>query len=502
MADDLEKLGGEPEDELPEEPESRSSRRQTGAASRPTTRDTALRRILAPENRSKLVMAGGVLVLGLGGVFFLTNGSSGSGVTSKVNLPSEGTNTHFHSGQNSTPAYAHQYQKYQNQKAATALSHGQSYAPGFTQTTGSGSMSINVPKPASSGKPKHKKAAHFHASQYQTGGSQTKTQQPASDKQAVQYELTEMQALGNSFDTAKHKLSVDEYRPARRSGQASPAQAASKASVGSKSKASAKAGSSTNPSSKEGSSPALIGPGKLYYAVVDTSVDSDQPGTPVMATLEDGPLAHSRLLGNFTRHGDHLVIQFKTLTLPNQASFPIKAVATSPSTNRAAVESSYNNHDFSRYAWLVAGAFLRGVGNSASDVGTSVTSTLGGFSAVTSPRSIGQDALSSLGTVGRTVGNIGVQNFNRIKPTVREAKGHGIGILFLKPLRRATVEKAIHGQTAGKLPSVSTGAAAKQRPAPHLNMSMGGVGRVRRRGVGSGFYHPAHRLRVQQYSGS
>jgi hypothetical protein len=190
----------------------------------------------------------------------------------------------------------------------------------------------------------------------------------------------------------------------------------------------------------------MIGPGNVYYAEMTTRVYSDQPG-PVTAVVEDGPLANATLIGNYTRHGNRVVIEFDIATLPNHSSLPIKAIAVDSNTNRTAIMTSYNDHDLDRFSWLLGGAFLQGMGQSAQQSGTAITSNLGGFEALTSPRSLGQDSLNALGTVGQTLGDIGVQQFESIKPTVRVHMKYGIGLLFIKPVFASSVEAALAGQT-------------------------------------------------------
>jgi hypothetical protein len=202
--------------------------------------------------------------------------------------------------------------------------------------------------------------------------------------------------------------------------------------------------------------PAMIGPGNVYYAMMTTSVDTDQPG-PVTAVVEDGPLANATLIGSYTRHGDHVVVEFQIATLPNHSSFPIEAIAVDANTNRTAIMTSYSNHDLDRFSWLLGGAFLQGIGQSAQQSGTSITSNLGGFEALTSPRSLGQDSLNALGTVGQTLGDIGVQQFESIKPTVRVHMKYGIGLLFIKPVFASAVEQAAAGNTQNGGGSINNG---------------------------------------------
>ncbi len=468
MSDDLNGIGSEPP-HSPDDPALTASQQRPRRAARPPG---AMSRLRAPENRSKVVLAGGLLVAGLVVLLVIRHESANIGVQRKVDIAKTPGGVSFESGQVSTPAFAQTYQESQTQQASQAYTSGESYAPGYTQAQ-KDALSITAtrtPKPA----PAPAKLTPQH---FQTAASSSTTTSAAPDPND-QYMLAELTALNHAGgqDTG---LKVD-YVKTRQQSQVSGGTTMANGMTG-------RAGTATEAAktapmaatSTTGGTP-VIGPGKLFYAVMGTSVDSDQPG-PVLATLEDGPFANATLLGNYTRHGDAVVIEFTVMTLPNQASIPIKAIAVNADTNRTAVATSYNNHDFDRFAWLLGGAFLQGVGQSAQQGGTTVTSSLGGFAEAISPRSLGQDALNSLGTVGQTLGQIGEQEFQSIKPTVRVKDGFGVGILFLKPVLSDAVETAMSGHEAsgGASNNITSGIAASAPSANgglHLAQSPGGYG--------------------------
>ncbi len=418
------------------------------AKGRSTGRMGRLARLGAPQNRSKLVLGIGLAVLAGGGWWFFLkpHKTAGAGVASRVHMPAhQASGVGFHAGQNSSPAYANLYDGYQKNKAGQALHAGKTYLPGYVdKAPGVNNLTNTLPasKPGTVKKPVRQ--VSMPANQQQATSHQAR--RPRKDPEEGDI-LAEMKQLGSSFEP-QETLKVSYAK--RLTENRSPTTRLT-AQSGQKSGATAH-------STRAAAGPALIGPGKLYYGVVDTSIDTDQPG-PVLAQMEDGPLRGARLLGNFTRHGDRVVIEFNVLTMPDQASIPIKAVAVNARTNRTSVETSYNNHDFSRFAWLVAGALLQGVGQSAQQSGTSVTSSLTGFSAVTSPRSLSQDVLDGMGTVGQTLGSIGQQEFTSIKPTVRLKDGSGIGVLFLKPVSASAVAGAVGGHSSGALPAIDSGIA-------------------------------------------
>ena len=107
--------------------------------------------------------------------------------------------------------------------------------------------------------------------------------------------------------------------------------------------------------------------GTVMYAVLTTSVNSDDNLTPVMAKIVSGPLKGSRLIGGFALAGTYskkLMLKFNVLDLPGfPKSIPgLSAVAVDPNTSHAALSGSVNNHYWQRYGVMFASSFLAGIG--------------------------------------------------------------------------------------------------------------------------------------------
>ena len=83
----------------------------------------------------------------------------------------------------------------------------------------------------------------------------------------------------------------------------------------------------------------IIKAGTIQFAVLDTALNSDQPGTPVLAKIVSGKYRGSRLMGSFVREKDKLVVRFSRMNIPNRATtLAINAFAISAKTAQNALQ--------------------------------------------------------------------------------------------------------------------------------------------------------------------
>lgn len=173
--------------------------------------------------------------------------------------------------------------------------------------------------------------------------------------------------------------------------------------------------------------------GAILYAVMDTALNSRQPG-PAMATVVSGRFQGARLLGGFSDEHDRLVIKFATLVPYKKGKAgSITAYAIDPKTTEAAVATSVNHHYFARWGGLLAANFLSGYGQAVANSGaTSVTGTgVGGVAVTThSTYTTQQELIQAAGQTGQAVANVLQQNFNE-PATVRVAAGTPVGVLII-----------------------------------------------------------------------
>lgn len=177
--------------------------------------------------------------------------------------------------------------------------------------------------------------------------------------------------------------------------------------------------------------PALIKAGTILFAVLNTAVNSDEPG-PVMASIVGSRFRGGKLLGTMVYQREKVMLTFNVLTLPNTVkSISVNAVAIDPDTARTALSSDTDHHYLLRYGSLFASSFLQGYGQAVQQSGAVVVSN--GLNTVTNMPTLSPkgQALAALGTVGQAWGQAIRGLFDK-PPTVRVYSGTALGILFLQ----------------------------------------------------------------------
>ena len=178
---------------------------------------------------------------------------------------------------------------------------------------------------------------------------------------------------------------------------------------------------------------AIIKAGTVYYAVLDTAVNTDETG-PILATVVQGPYRNAKLVGSITFNPGFkkVILNFTTMnvaTLKNTVS--INAVAIDPDTARTALASDVDNHYLLRYGSLFASSFLEGYGDVIKNAGTTTTTTQFSTQTDTPSLSSTEEIYSALGNVGKKWGEQISDLFNT-PPTVTVDQGTGIGLLYLE----------------------------------------------------------------------
>ncbi|HIH8955836.1 TPA: type IVB secretion system protein DotG/IcmE [Legionella pneumophila] len=181
---------------------------------------------------------------------------------------------------------------------------------------------------------------------------------------------------------------------------------------------------------------AIIKTGDIMFAVLDTAVNSDEPG-PILATIVTGKLKGSKLIGSFNlpSNADKMVITFNTMSIPGAGkTISISAYAIDPNTARTALSSRTNHHYLMRYGSLFASSFLQGFGNAFQSANTTITiGGTGGGNNITVANGVGRSTLENavigLATVGKAWSQQAQQLFNT-PTTVEVYSGTGLGILF------------------------------------------------------------------------
>lgn len=180
--------------------------------------------------------------------------------------------------------------------------------------------------------------------------------------------------------------------------------------------------------------PPAVKAGTIMYAVLLTSVNSDEPG-PVLAEIVEGKFKGARLLGTLSNQGKKVLLAFNTLTLPKlSSSIAINTVGIDESTARTALSSYTNNHYWLRYGTLFASAFIQGYGQSFVNAGANYAGAI-----IINPDNRPIDLkprdrlFVGLGQVGLKYSQV-LSSIFTTPPTVHVYSGTPMGILFLSDL--------------------------------------------------------------------
>ncbi len=219
--------------------------------------------------------------------------------------------------------------------------------------------------------------------------------------------------------------------------------------------------------------PPLIKAGDLQFAVLNTEVNSDEPG-PVMATIVLGPYKGAKLLGSLqttkslpgTNGAEAVMIQFNVMSLADvNHTIGVSAVAIDPNTARTALASDVDHHYLLRYGSLFASSFLEGYGNAALQAGSSVTQNQDGGTFTTYPdASPKRETASAFGQVGQNWGQQLGETFNRPN-TITVHAGTGLGVLYLSDVASPNAPPASLSQ------AISTKIAQDQTAANNVSTS-------------------------------
>jgi len=185
--------------------------------------------------------------------------------------------------------------------------------------------------------------------------------------------------------------------------------------------------------------PVIYKAGDILYAVMETSVNTDEPG-PIMAKIvSNGPLKNARVIGSVAVVGEYAkkaMLQFTVLNTPALAhSVGMNAVAIDPDTARTALATDVDNHYLLRYGTLFASSFAEGMSqavlSSLNNPGFEV-----GSNGVITGSSVGPSTrdqlITGLGQVGQNLSN-SMDYFNR-PATITIAPGTSMGLLLMQDL--------------------------------------------------------------------
>ena len=186
----------------------------------------------------------------------------------------------------------------------------------------------------------------------------------------------------------------------------------------------------------------LLRAGTILFAVLETAVNSDEPG-PILATIVSDALKGAKLIGSMKANYDagQISLTFETLSMPGApSSMRISAVAIDPDTARTALATDVDNHYIWRWGSLLASSFVTGYSSALATAGqtsTSSPSLLGGTTTTTTnPATVSNKAAiyQGLATTGSKFSSVAANEFNK-KPTITIDQGTSIGVFLTADLK-------------------------------------------------------------------
>ncbi len=182
---------------------------------------------------------------------------------------------------------------------------------------------------------------------------------------------------------------------------------------------------------------AFASAGTIYNAVLETAINSDEPG-PILAKIVSGPpeLKNARLIGTMSVVGEKVLLEFKTAKLPGKTnSIALNAVAIDPSSARTAFASDVDHHYMLKYGVLLGAAFISGYSDAlAQQNQTVVTSPNGTVVTQTGRKTSSEINREALGSVAKEFAQNTRSEFANIKPTIKVNSGVAMGLLMMSDL--------------------------------------------------------------------
>ncbi len=177
-----------------------------------------------------------------------------------------------------------------------------------------------------------------------------------------------------------------------------------------------------------------ISAGTILYGAMLLAADSVTT-SPVVASIESGELAGSRLIGSFTPAEQHagLIISFRTLVDPQGRDHPINAHAIDGVSGAGAVLSHVDQRLLARYGPILAASFLAGLAQSAATPRTVILDGVGTPTLVREAPTM-RDSLHAGVAAAANQAQQDIIATRPRGPRVTVAAGHPIGILMLETL--------------------------------------------------------------------
>jgi intracellular multiplication protein IcmE len=174
----------------------------------------------------------------------------------------------------------------------------------------------------------------------------------------------------------------------------------------------------------------VVPAGEIVYAQLITEANSDVPG-PVLAEIMSGPLAGSRILGEFEVQEELLTLNFNKVVVDGVTQ-SVDAVALDPATTLPGMATEVDHRYLRRVVLPMAAAFVEGAANAISESGSTTVTIEGGAAVEDSEEPTEeQEIASGIEEAGQELRDILDEMAEGTKVLVKIDSGTPIGILFL-----------------------------------------------------------------------
>lgn len=192
-----------------------------------------------------------------------------------------------------------------------------------------------------------------------------------------------------------------------------------------------------NANAKLASKDKILKAGTILFAVLETSVNSDEPG-PILARIVQPPLQNTTIIGSVqaasSKYAEGLLLSFTTANIPDRIrSYGISAIAIDPNTARTAIATDVDHHYLLRWGTTFAATFLQGYSRAVAQSGTTVQSSTNGAQTNTtttqSPLNPKQQIYQGIGDMATAWGQ-GISSYSNRPNTITINAGTSLGILL------------------------------------------------------------------------
>ena len=192
-----------------------------------------------------------------------------------------------------------------------------------------------------------------------------------------------------------------------------------------------------NATAKLASKDKILKAGTILFAVLETSINSDEPG-PILARIVQPPLQNTTMIGSVqaasSKYAEGLLLSFTTANIPDRIrSYGISAIAIDPNTARTAIATDVDHHYLLRWGTIFAATFLQGYSKAVAQSGTTVQSSSNGAqtnsTTTQSPLNPKQQIYQGIGDMATAWGQ-GISTFSNRPTTITIDAGTSLGILL------------------------------------------------------------------------